>query len=171
MDFECDYGQYDGEWVEASTSTLVSPTKGGYVVSSLQSLRAYMGFPSWGKISMFLERQRGQVSLSIGPFAGGLTAFHRLEVTDYQGVTSITDRVRVGKETSSSPSSVCYCGLLKAIQLCFQPNIDGHMEQAFASMNKLRVLLEHGERVNGNGIPIMEGEEIDGVSIQALLLN
>ena len=119
---------------------------------------------------MFLERQRGQVSLSIGPFAGGLTAFHRIEVTDFQGVTSITDRVHVGKETSSS-SNICCCGILKAMQLWFQPNIDGHMEQALESMIKLRVLLEHGDRTSRDGIPIIEGEEIDGVSIQALLLN
>lgn len=162
---------YDGEWVEASTSTLVSPVKGGYLATSVHNIRTYMGFPLWGKVNMFVERHRGQVSLTIGPFAGGLTVFHTFEVSDYQGITSITDKVRVAREPSlsSSSSALFLCGICSMFQRCFKPSIDGHMDQVLASMAKLRVLVEHGEHASGAGVNILESAEISGVSVQPLL--
>jgi len=162
---------YDGEWVEASTSTLVSPVKGGYLATSVHNIRTYMGFPLWGKVNMFVERHRGQVSLTIGPFAGGLTVFHTFEVSDYQGITSITDKVRVAREPSLSSSSATLflCGICSMFQRCFKPSIDGHMDQVLASMAKLRVLVEHGEHASGAGVNILESAEINGVSVQPLL--
>jgi hypothetical protein len=163
--------QYDGEWVEASTSTLVSPVKGGYLATSVHNIRTYMGFPLWGKVNMFVERHRGQASLTIGPFAGGLTVFHTFEVSDYQGITSITDKVRVAREPSlsSSSSALFLCGICSMFQRCFKPSIDGHMDQVLASMAKLRVLVEHGEHASGAGVNILESAEISGVSVQPLL--
>lgn len=120
---------------------------------------------------MFVERRRGQMALTIGPFAGGLTAYHTLEVSDFQGITSVTDKVRIGKDVETNTSSVvCCCGVVSAAQRLLEPSIDGHIDQALASISKLRLLVEHGETTSGAGVDVLEGTEIGGASMQPLLL-
>jgi hypothetical protein len=128
---------------------------------------------------MFVERRRGKVGLTMGPFSGDLTAFHTLTTEVQQdggGFVKITDRVRVSKEMGEYHSSVvCCCGLCSVMQRCFLPSkLDGHMDQSIASMTRLRVMIEHGESsscaMDDGDAPdlIVNGEE-EGVSRQPLL--
>jgi hypothetical protein len=135
--------QYEGEWIEATTSTLVSPSKHGSCLYSLACLLyTSLGFPSYGKITMLVERLRGQVGLMIGPFSGGVVASHTLKIVENGPVVSVVDRVRLSRDEEYC---LCCCGLCDPIKKCFMPCMAGHMEQVMLSMMRLRVLVEHGE--------------------------
>jgi hypothetical protein len=165
--------QYDGEWIEATTSTLSNSAKHTSAVYQIgQFIWSHLGFPSYGKITMFVERRRGKVGLTMGPFSGNLTAFHTLTAVEGDGFVTITDRVRVAKDHGEDHSSIiCCCGLCDVMQRCFlPPKLDGHMDQSVASMTRLRVMIENGESEFMDATPdlIVDGEE-DGVSRQPLL--
>jgi hypothetical protein len=134
-----------------------------------QFIKSTLGFPSYGKITMFVERRRGKLSLTIGPFCGDLTAFHSLTVNQLDGCVEIKDRVRVAKIDEPGKSSVqCCCGLWDAVHRCLlYSKLKCHMNQAISSLTRLRVMIEHGE-VNSPSDLILDGEE-DGVSRTPLL--
>eukprot|EP00545_Synedropsis_sp_CCMP1620_P002598 CAMPEP_0119005658 /NCGR_PEP_ID=MMETSP1176-20130426/1851_1 /TAXON_ID=265551 /ORGANISM="Synedropsis recta cf, Strain CCMP1620" /LENGTH=488 /DNA_ID=CAMNT_0006957493 /DNA_START=62 /DNA_END=1528 /DNA_ORIENTATION=+ len=165
--------EYDGEWIEATTSTLSSPHKHASKAYQLgQYIWSHLGFPSYGKITMFVERQRGQVGLTMGPFAGNLTAFHTISIIECDGFVKIVDRVRVARDEEDHSSLVCCCGLCDVMQRCFMPKLDGHIEQSVASLTRLRVMIENGQSALLDYEPppdlIVEGEE-EGVSRVPLL--
>jgi hypothetical protein len=113
---------------------------------------------------MFVERRRGQVGLTMGPFAGDMTAFHTLSVIEGDGFVKIVDRVRVSRDDEEHSSVVCCCGVCGVMQRCFMPSqLDGHIEQSMASMTRLRVMIENGETalMDYDAPPdlIVEGEE------------
>uniref|UniRef100_A0A7S1UYE8 Uncharacterized protein n=1 Tax=Grammatophora oceanica TaxID=210454 RepID=A0A7S1UYE8_9STRA len=140
--------QYDGEWIEASAS-LNSPVNG---IGMLHSVSNYMwhfvGFPSMSKVSMFVERERGNVGLTIGPFDGGLSAFHTMSVSEYQGAVRLVDAVKLswdGSEERSSAPVNC-CGLWSAVQRCMlRPQVQQQMDQSMSSLHNLRLMVENGE--------------------------
>jgi hypothetical protein len=135
--------EYEGEWIEATTSTLVSPSKHSSCLYSLgHMIYTSLGFPSYGKITLFVERLRGQVGLTIGPFSGGIVASHTIKVQDDGPVVSVIDNVRLSRDEEHC---ICCCGLCEPIKRCFMPRMAGHMEQVLSSMMRLRVLVEHGE--------------------------
>ena len=41
-----------------------------------------VGFPSTGVVRMFVERSRGQVGISMGPFVGNMMAEHTFSIQD-----------------------------------------------------------------------------------------
>lgn len=134
--------EYEGEWVEATTSDLVSPSKHSSCLYSLgQLMYSSLGFPSYGKITLFVERLRGQVGLTIGPFSGGIMASHTIKVQDDGPVVSVVDTVRLSRDEESY---IWCCGLCEPIKKCFTPGIDGHIEQTMSSFLRLRILIEHG---------------------------
>ena len=135
--------EYEGEWIEATTSTLVSPSKHSSCLYSLgQMIYTSLGFPNYGKITLFVERLRGQVGLTIGPFSGGIVASHTIKVQDDGPVVSVVDNVRLSRDEENC---MCCCGLCEPIKRCFMPRMAGHVEQVLSSMMRLRVLVEHGE--------------------------
>lgn len=166
--------QYDGEWIEATTSTLTDPIKQTSTVYQLgQFLWNNLGFPSYGKLTMFVERQRGQIGLTMGPFAGDMTAFHTISIVDGGGFIKIVDRVRIARDDNDNHTHaavVCCCGLCDVVQRCFMPSkLNGHMDQSEASMARLRVMVENGETALSPPDLIVEGEDENGVSTVPLL--
>jgi hypothetical protein len=161
--------EYEGEWIEATTSTLVSPSKHSSCIYSLGHLiYTSLGFPSYGKITLFVERLRGQVGLTIGPFSGGIVASHTIKVQDDGPVVSVVDKVRLSRDEESC---LCCCGLCEPLKRCFMPRMVGHMDQVVSSMMRLRVLVEHGEAGTyaPSANPVVGYEEEAGVSRIPLL--
>lgn len=159
--------EYEGEWIEATTSTLVSPTKHSSCLYNLGHLiYTSLGFPSYGKITLFVERLRGQVGLTIGPFSGGIVASHTIKVQDDGPVVSVVDKVRLSRDEESC---LCCCGLCEPIKKCFMPRLAAHMEQVLSSMMRLRVLVEHGETSAYAADPGVGYVEEQGISSIPLL--
>jgi len=159
--------EYEGEWIEATTSTLVSPSKHSSCLYSLSHMiYTSLGFPSYGKITLFVERLRGQVGLTIGPFSGGVVASHTIKIQDDGPVVSVVDKVRLSRDEESC---VCCCGLCEPIKRCFMPRMAGHMEQVLSSMMRLRVLVEHGESGAYAANPGVGYDEEEGLSSIPLL--
>lgn len=159
--------EYEGEWIEATTSTLVSPSKHSSCLYTLgQLMYTSLGFPSYGKITLFVERLRGQVGLTIGPFAGGIVASHTIKVQDDGPVVSVVDNVRLSRDEESC---VCCCGLCEPIKRCFLPRMAGHVEQAMSSFLRLRILIEHGETGSYAASPGVGYDVEEGVSSIPLL--
>jgi hypothetical protein len=138
--------EYEGEWIEAAATELRSPpSMSGCVYRTRKALWNSVGFPSYGKISMFVERQRGRVGLTVGPFAGDVMVSHTITALEDPGQNKLTivDRVTLARDTSSSE---LLCGLLECLESCFLPSLKGYMDQVVSSMTRLRVLVESGER-------------------------
>lgn len=159
--------EYEGEWIEATTSNLVSPSRHTSCLYSLgHVIYTTLGFPSYGKITLFVERLRGQVGLTIGPFSGGVVVSHTIKLEDDGPVVSVVDTVRLSRDDESW---LCCCGLCEPIKRCFMPGISGHMDQAVSSLSRLRVLVEHGETGTYAAEPGVGYEEEHAVSSIPLL--
>ena len=140
--------EYEGEWIEATTTALESPPSNiGYIYTAGQAVLEIIGFASYGKITMFVERQRGQVSLTVGPFSGGMHAAHTISVFEEGGKIRVVDRVRLSKEEESlSLGSMLLCGIFDScFSSCLLPTLGGYLDQVTTSMARLRILVESGE--------------------------
>lgn len=107
---------------------------------------------------MFVERLRGQIGLTIGPFPGGITCSHTFTVVEdvrQHGVVQVIDTVKITIDDENShreegggdlSESLFLCGACSmAVKKCFLPTMKGYMEQSSSSLSRLRVLVEHGE--------------------------
>jgi hypothetical protein len=139
--------EYEGEWIEATTTALESPPSNlGYLYSAGQSILETLGFATYGRITMFVERRRGQVGLTVGPFSGGIHAAHTISVFEGEGGRiRVVDRVRLTQEEDPVPiSSMFLCGVLDSwFSSCLLPNLGGYMDQVTTSMARLRILVEN----------------------------
>ena len=117
---------------------------------------------------MFVERQRGKVGLTMGPFPGHQAASHSISVVQREGFVKVTDRVRIspGEEEYNDHWQIC-CGLCDVLQRCWMPKLDGHVEQSVVSLTRLRVMIEKGEASEPPDL-ILDGEE-EGASKLPLL--
>ncbi len=163
---------YDGEWVEITTPQLVSPSSScsACLYSGLTAAKAALGFQTEGYVKMFVERSRGQVGLSIGPFMGGMVADHTITVgdncalmdsssgvaggenasspssTQSNGGVVITDTVRVRKDEDLAAAEEGYsCGLFGVLERYALPSISGYMTQAALSLENLCDVVCDGE--------------------------
>ena len=153
--------EYDGEWVEITTPQLVSPSSScsACLYSGLTAAKAALGFQTEGHVKMFVERSRGQVGLSIGPFMGGMVADHTITVGDNcammdissglaasNGGIVITDTVRVRKDEDLAAAEGGYsCGLFGVLERYALPSISGYMTQAALSLENLCDVVCDGE--------------------------
>lgn len=164
--------EYDGEWVEITTPQLVSPSSScsACLYSGLTAAKAALGFQTEGHVKMFVERSRGQVGLSIGPFMGGMVADHTITVgdncammdissglaggenasspssTQSNGGIMITDTVRVRKDEDLAAAEGGYsCGLFGVLERYALPSISGYMTQAALSLENLCDVVCDGE--------------------------
>lgn len=129
--------EYDAEWLEATTPYLVPPPNSSCIYSLIRTVQSSFGFPTFGRVTLFVERHRNQVGLTIGTFDGGLEVFHKLRVQPLLGgKVRLTDEVRLQFEEYSTWS---------ALQSVFLPNLGDYMNQACSSMARLRFLVESGE--------------------------
>ena len=96
--FNSQYDQYDAEWIEAAT-TLHPPAGGGYGMFTLyRTMKSYLGFPTHGKITLFIERKRGQMGFTIGPLGGFSEVSHTMTFEQYGNDVCVTDCVKVHRE-------------------------------------------------------------------------
>jgi hypothetical protein len=139
--------QYEGEWIEATTGSLTSPPGyASYVYGGSKLVMENLGFCSYGKVTMFVERPRGQVGLTVGPFIGGVTISHTISVHEDDNRIRIVDRVRLNTEEDDFMlASLFLCDALDSLSRCLLPSVSDYLEQATASMALLRMLLEDGE--------------------------
>jgi hypothetical protein len=136
--------EYEGEWIEATTPALVAP-RAGYVQRAGDAVSFYLGFPTYGKVTMFVERQRGRVGLTVGPFAGGIVVSHNLKIlSEDNGKIRIVDDVKLRRPDDASDEQH-FCGVLDILGKCYLPTLDDFMDQVLSSMARLRFLVERGE--------------------------
>ena len=151
--------EYEGEWIEATTSVLESPsTSLSFIFNAGQRLLESLGFASYGRITMFVERRRGHVGLTIGPFHGGIHASHTIHVsedTNNSGSIRIVDRVRLTRDEEVLPliSFVGYGVVGSCLSHCLLPSIVGYVDQVTTSMARLVLLLENNDILAGNSHP------------------
>jgi len=140
--------EYECEWIEAIALDIVSPSKNsGYLHNTSRAMWSFMGFPSYGKVTMLVERQRGKIGITIGPFAGMITASHTITIHEEGGNIKVVNRVQLGREEERSYD---YLGISKSVESCILPTIDSYMNQVASSMRKLCHLIrdkERGQRV------------------------
>ena len=138
--------EYEAQWIEATTTALELPPFGmGAIYRAGQAVLDTWGFARYGKVIMFVERRRGQVGLTMGPFTGGVYATHHIRVCDYEGRIRITDRVRLSRNLeASSWSCMLFYGILDSFMLnsCLLPSLKAYMNQVSTSMARLRILIE-----------------------------
>jgi hypothetical protein len=166
--------QYDGEWIEISSSLLALPSD-ARVSSCLRAtrvgLRKLIGFPARVRSMMFVERSAGRVGLTLGPYPDrlfhGTMAHHTFHVSvvsdeEYGGGMGrqkivISDEVRLQREGdevgfNGKRNGYCYCALFRVLfallewitVLWYQPDLASYMAQTISSMEKLRTLIERG---------------------------
>eukprot|EP00580_Thalassiosira_gravida_P015043 CAMPEP_0201666986 /NCGR_PEP_ID=MMETSP0494-20130426/10665_1 /ASSEMBLY_ACC=CAM_ASM_000839 /TAXON_ID=420259 /ORGANISM="Thalassiosira gravida, Strain GMp14c1" /LENGTH=712 /DNA_ID=CAMNT_0048146571 /DNA_START=435 /DNA_END=2573 /DNA_ORIENTATION=- len=66
--------QYDGQWVEISTSPLTIPSDSrisGYLRALRVGFRSLIGFPSRIRSMIFVERSCGRIGMTLGPYPDG----------------------------------------------------------------------------------------------------
>lgn len=150
--------QYEGEWIEATTTALDLPPSsvvGGYLYQTGRILLESLGFASYGRVTMFVERQRGHISITIGPFFGGINATHSIRIFHEVGNNGVNDRVHVVDRVRLTRrgdhashyflASIVGCGALEAcLSHCVLPSVDGYIEQVRTSLGRLRLLIESG---------------------------
>ena len=106
-----------------------------------------VAFPSTGVVRMFIERSRGQVGISMGPFVGNMMAEHTFSIQDIAverastGVSpvttagvSVTNTVRMTRKDHADGGGGIAASLL---QQWFLPGMAGYMDQAILSLEKL----------------------------------
>lgn len=136
--------EVDGMWISATTNQLIVPSSTSAVFRGTRGLCSAIGFPSYGKLNMFVERQRSRVGLQLGPFPGNVQVAHTLEVQDGGGgKIRVVDNVQI----SASDTSTDYCGgIWGLLERCLLPSTDKYMDQTLTSMARLRFLVEGGEQ-------------------------
>jgi hypothetical protein len=148
--------EYEGEWIEATTTALGSPPSSvGFFYSTGQFIMETLGFASYGRITMFVERRRGHVGLTVGPFHGGISASHSISVScdsNNGGRVKIVDRVRlVRDEEDVSIASFFMCSAFDScLSRCVLPSVVGYLNQVTTSMARLRLLVENSDISSGN---------------------
>ena len=120
---------------------------------------------------MFVERLKGRVGLTIGPFSGGLLQCHSMQVVEQaDGRIVITDKVQLTRDEEFSPYCCGLCDCFTSCSCC-TPRLAGHIDQAVSSMRRLGVLVEDGGAVGRRYVApgaIELGDEV-GVSSVPLL--
>eukprot|EP00980_Cylindrotheca_fusiformis_P030896 scaffold25602_cov225-Cylindrotheca_fusiformis.AAC.1 len=104
---------------------------------------------------MFVERNRGKVSLTVGPFVGGIHASHTISVRQEGEHVRVVDRVRIDQreEDISLARSLFYGGALDScLSSCLLPKITDYMDQAKTSMARLQILVAIGDLSSRNVI-------------------
>jgi hypothetical protein len=125
-----------------------------------------VGFPSCGSVTIFIERRRGHVDFTLGPFKGGVFVSHKLIATvieEENGINGVklVDVVHLlNRETSNEFGWHCtQCSCVETMKnitrRCTSPSIDGYVSQTLLSMENLYYLCErHGgicyPSLNGN---------------------
>jgi len=150
--------EYEAEWIEATTSSLDSPSGGAsFILGVGQRVLESLGCISYGKVRMFVERPYGRIGMTIGPFGmTGVFASHSISVS-LEGSNTESKRIRIvnrvrlsnSDEEEGFPLSSMFGNLSRFLL----PSIDGYVNQAAMSMARLRILLESNRGMRTSGQP------------------
>ncbi|GKZ00414.1 hypothetical protein MPSEU_000994300 [Mayamaea pseudoterrestris] len=142
--------EYEGQWIEATSSPLIPPKHTSCVYPTGRSLATFFGFPSYGRVHMFVERQRCQVGITTAPYPGAIEISHKFTVAlnPRNDKVRILDSVTLQRDASQGSSIRC-CGLWDLLEACLLPSMDDYMDQCLSSMARLRFLAENnGEQMS-----------------------
>lgn len=127
--------KYDGEWIEAAATLRVPP---GYTLYNLFfAAKTYLGFSTHGKISLFIEKKRGTLTLTIEHNSIGGVSHSMTFLQQRRGVL-LKSVVRL-----QPAEKICF--VCPPFQKYFCPSLQKHMEQTIRSMEDLKLLVEQGE--------------------------
>jgi len=143
--------QYDGEWIKASTPELVLPhSHTTFLNNCLKNVSTFLGFPGYGNVTMFIERNSAQVNFTLGPFNGGSMLSHKIVVSEEasgQGVV-LMDEVTVRNPEDESDDDWLLCSCLESVRditrQWYSASLDGYIEQTRASLMNLIDLVDRG---------------------------
>ena len=106
-----------------------------------------MGFPEYGSVQMFIERNSAQVGFELGPFKAGTMLSHKIVVSqDAKGVF-LTDEVTIlAKDEEEDDWLVCSCfvPMLDLKRQWTKAGLEGYIDQTKASLRNLIDLVEGG---------------------------
>ena len=108
-----------------------------------------LGFPGYGNVTMFIERNSAQVGFTLGPFKAGTMLSHKIVVTeevDGLGVI-LTDEVTVlNKDEEVDGWVLCSCfeSMRDITRQWRTVSLDGYIDQTKASLRNLVDLVEGG---------------------------
>lgn len=160
--------QYAGEWIEATTNQLSPPKHTTCLYYTARAIKSSLGFPSYGKVVMFVERQRGQVGLTIGPFPGGVNVMHKIVVEPVsERRVRISDQVQLRHADDGDVSS--FCGTWPILSRLLYPQLEDYIDQVLSSMARLRFLIENGDSSAGYVAP--PASSPDGNALSTPLLD
>lgn len=146
--------EYEGEWVEATTlSPILDPTDCRSCVPSVvvgirrthQIIATVFGCPSYGRISMFVEKQKRQVSLSFGKLAGGIEVDYKVRVLLLENErmkVQIVNDVSLRREIRNF-SSPLVRELVHVVEEFCLPEVEDYIYQTVSSLTRLRFLIEN----------------------------
>lgn len=168
--------QYDGEWIQASTSEIIPPAAHTNIVEgAVRKTREMFGFNNYGSVSMFIERNLNQVGFTVGPFKGNISLSHKIMLREIKSTPEgvmLIDEVRVlnGNDDEYGGRVLCACfdPIKEIISEWFAPGIDGYVDQSQKSLMNLVDLIDRGGE-NCGGQLILAGAS-DGDILRTPLL-
>jgi hypothetical protein len=144
--------QYDGEWIKASTPQIVLPySHTTFLDNCFKKVSTFLGFPAYGNVTMFIERNSAQVGFTLGPFKAGTMLSHKIvvmEQTNGQGGVILMDEVTVVTQDEEDDDGWLMCSCIESVlditrQWC-TASLDGYVDQTKASLRNLVDLVEGG---------------------------
>ena len=156
---------YEGAWIEATTAQLIPPRNTPCWYQTARMISNRLGFPEYGNVRMFVERQRKCVGVTLGPFPGDVYISFTLRVIEedeennsIQIVNTVSLQQHRERDRNVYRSDSEDRGTLSNLhdlldtfeQWLFLPRLEDYMEQAVESMSRLAFVLQ-GRR--GNLIP------------------
>lgn len=171
-------GKYDGEWIEASTPELVLPyAHQTFMEMCLRKVSNFLGFPSYGNVTMFIERNSAHVGFTLGPFKSGTMLSHKMVVTQDQTRSTnngerpnvmLMDEVTIMNNNADGSSDAneyyyhdkeiedgwigcsCFESVLDVSRSWYKASLDCYVDQTKTSLRNLVDLIERGGEMNAH---------------------
>lgn len=114
-----------------------------------------MGFPLYGNVSMYIERNSAQVGFTLGPFKAGTMLSHKIVVSEVNpsdgGGVMLVDEVTIIQEDEEDDGWLL-CSCLESVrditrQWC-AASLDGYIDQTKASLRNLIDLVDKGGEIS-----------------------
>ena len=143
---------HEAQWITAtSTATLRPPSSYSCWYGLQAAVGRALGFPTYASVKIFAEPVRQAVSVSLGPFPGGVTAEYRFQITAVSAhKLRVVNQVRLQRNNNSESSwSFSSPWLL--------PTTADYMDQTLGSMARLRFLVEqrHSGMTSHSASPLL----------------
>eukprot|EP00551_Chaetoceros_affinis_P008768 CAMPEP_0203663010 /NCGR_PEP_ID=MMETSP0090-20130426/772_1 /ASSEMBLY_ACC=CAM_ASM_001088 /TAXON_ID=426623 /ORGANISM="Chaetoceros affinis, Strain CCMP159" /LENGTH=505 /DNA_ID=CAMNT_0050525869 /DNA_START=136 /DNA_END=1649 /DNA_ORIENTATION=- len=143
-----------GEWIQASTPEIILPhLHTTFLDSCFKKVSTLLGFPNYGSLSMFIERNSAQVAFEMGPFRAGVMLSHKFKIEKahgHCGFVILVDEVTIvhkdGDEDDGWILGSWFDPVRDMTKQWYTASLDGYILQAKASLRNLVDLVEGGGR-------------------------